>query len=135
MASSGSSSPGERSKPEGTWSARDRNLPENQPAGSTISETKHDTDSNTSNDHNQDSNTGNVQQLPGLDNYDSESDSEHGSLPSLVEVATPEGAARGLHFEDLSRQAQMAYLVNSFNSMEFLQMTFKRANWEGEQRH
>merc|ERR1711954_456437 len=57
LASSGSSSPGERPKPEGTWSARTGEQAAHQPAGNTISETKHDTDTDTNNNDNHNTNT------------------------------------------------------------------------------
>ena len=37
-------------------------------------------------------------------------------------------------FEDLERQAQVAYILGNFNSMELLGLTRDRAHWEGMQR-
>ena len=93
-----------------------------------------DTETNDNDNHNTNTNTGSHPVLVGYATSSSEDNDPvptPGSLPSLVEMVTPEGAARGLRFEDLSREAQMAYLVNTFNSIQFLQMTFERANWEG----
>ena len=62
------------------------------------------------------------------------------SLPSLEtdSAGSPAVAAepqpQQIVFEDLHREAQMAHIVGMFNSMELLNMTTRRANWEGEMR-
>ena len=141
MASSGSSSPGERPKPQGTWAARDVA----EPTGTPVTNMNNYSNTETINNDNHNINTGSNGNLPVLVGYASsdEDDLTPDSLPSLVESTPRQDAgaatagaapAQPLRFEDMGRQAQMAYLVNNFNSVEFLQMTLDRANWEGEMR-
>ena len=96
-------------------------------------------------EHNHIPYTDNVQR-PGLVGYESSDEGEDSttpaSLPALVtdsedSPGSPAVAAAPqpqVHFEDLHREAQMAHIVGSFNSMEIINMATRRMNWEGEMR-